>query len=243
METVSNLVWAVIHCCCSLEKAAKVSIDFSPKEIGLRESTIGIVTEQGERTLRLQGIGQFLKLSPSTVDFGQIAVGETGSQIIELANIGNADLTIDQIRSTSAEFTIYTQMDPANRLVLPANSLRTLPIHVAFSPSSRGTLSGALRIDGFWEEGTETLDVLLNGTGVAAEIEINPTGVVDFGYVVQEKLKSERWSRPTLATRSSKLRHTQKRRKCASIQPRFLWAQGNLRASKYLFRRARWASD
>ncbi|MGB1719902.1 MAG: choice-of-anchor D domain-containing protein, partial [Candidatus Latescibacterota bacterium] len=110
--------------------------------------------------------------------------GETGSQIIELANIGNADLTIDQIRSTSAEFTIYTQMDPANRLVLPANSLRTLPIHVAFSPSSRGTLSGALRIDGFWEEGTETLDVLLNGTGVAAEIEINPTGVVDFGYVV-----------------------------------------------------------
>jgi hypothetical protein len=165
-------------------ESGKVSIDFSPKEIGLRESTIGIVTEQGERTLRLQGIGQFLKLSPSTVDFGQIAVGETGSQIIELANIGNADLTIDQIRSTSAEFTIYTQMDPANRLVLPANSLRTLPIHVAFSPSSRGTLSGALRIDGFWEEGTETLDVLLNGTGVAAEIEINPTGVVDFGYVV-----------------------------------------------------------
>ena len=165
-------------------ESGKVSIDFSPREIGLRESTIGIVTEQGERTLRLQGIGQFLKLSPSTVDFGQIAVGETGSQLIELANIGNADLTIDQIRSTSAEFTIYTQMDPANRLVLPANSLRTLPIHVAFSPSSRGTLSGALRIDGFWEEGTETLDVLLNGTGVAAEIEINPTGVVDFGYVV-----------------------------------------------------------
>ena len=68
--------------------------------------------------------------------------------------------------------------------MLPANSLRTLPVHVAFSPSSRGTISGALRIDGFWEEGTETLDVLLNGTGVAAEIEINPTGVVDFGYVV-----------------------------------------------------------
>jgi len=165
-------------------ESGKVAIDFSPKEIGLRESKIGIVTEQGERTLLLQGIGQFLKLSPSTVDFGQIAVGETGSQIVELANIGNADLTIDQIRSTSSEFTIYTQMDPANRLVLPANSLRTLPIHVAFSPSSRGTLSGALRIDGFWEEGTETLDVLLNGTGVAAEIEINPTGVVDFGYVV-----------------------------------------------------------
>ncbi|MGB1893659.1 MAG: choice-of-anchor D domain-containing protein, partial [Candidatus Latescibacterota bacterium] len=33
-------------------ESGKVAIDFSPKEIGLRESTIGIVTEQGERTLR-----------------------------------------------------------------------------------------------------------------------------------------------------------------------------------------------
>lgn len=164
--------------------SGKVSIDFSPKEIGVRQATLAVSTEQGERMLQLQGIGQFLKLSPSTVDFGQIAVGETSSEIVELANIGNADLTINQIRSTSEEFAIYTQIDPANRLVLPANSLRTLPVHIAFTPSSRGTISGTLRIDGFWEEGTETLDVLLNGTGVAAEIEINPSGVVDFGYVV-----------------------------------------------------------
>ncbi len=165
-------------------ESGKIALDFSPKEIGLRQAALGISTEDGERSLRLQGIGQFLKLSPATVDFGQIAVGETSSQIVELANIGNADLTINRIRSTSEDFTLYTQIDPADRLILPANSLRTLPVHIAFNPSSRGTISGNLRIDGFWEEGTETLDVLLNGTGVAAEIEINPTGVIDFGYVV-----------------------------------------------------------
>jgi hypothetical protein len=165
-------------------ESSKISLDFSPKEIGVRQATLDVSTEAGLHTLRLQGIGQFLKLSPATVDFGQVAVGENSSQIIEIANIGNADLTINQIRSTSEDFTVYTQIDPSNRLLLPANSLRILPVHIAFSPSSRGTISGNLRLDGFWQEGTETLDVLLNGTGVAAEIEIHPTGVVDFGYVV-----------------------------------------------------------
>ncbi len=165
-------------------ESSKISLDFSPKEIGMRQAELDISTESGTHVLRLQGIGQFLKLSPSTIDFGQVAVGENSSQIIEIANIGNADLTINQIRSTSEDFTVYTQIDPSSRLLLPANSLRTLPVHIAFSPSSRGTISGNLRLDGFWEEGTETLDVLLNGTGVAAEIEINPTGIVDFGYVV-----------------------------------------------------------
>tara|TARA_Y100001934_G_scaffold28713_1_gene31294 strand:- start:1256 stop:2452 length:1197 start_codon:yes stop_codon:yes gene_type:complete len=55
---------------------------------------------------------------------------------------------------------------------------------MAFSPSARGTISGNLRLDGFWEEGMETLDILLNGHGVAAEIELHPKGAVDFGYVV-----------------------------------------------------------
>ncbi len=165
-------------------ESGKISLGFSPKEIGLRQATLDLKTEAGSRLLRLQGIGQFLKLSPTTVDFGQIAVGENSSQIIEIANVGNADLTINQIRSTSDDFTVYTQIDPSNKLLLPANSLRTLPVHIAFNPSSRGTISGNLRLDGFWQEGTETLDILLNGTGVAAEIEINPKGVVDFGYVV-----------------------------------------------------------
>lgn len=164
--------------------SAKVALGFSPKEIGARQAALSVVTEAGTQTLRLQGVGQFLKLSPTTVDFGQVAVGENSSKVIEIANIGNADLNIHQIRSTSDDFTLYTQIDPKNKFLLPANSLRTLPLHIAFSPSGRGTISGNLHLDGFWEEGMETLDILLNGNGVAAEIELHPKGVVDFGYVV-----------------------------------------------------------
>ncbi len=164
--------------------SAKVALGFSPKEIGARQAALSVVTVAGTQTLRLQGVGQFLKLSPRTVDFGQVAVGENSSKVIEIANIGNADLNIHQIRSTSDDFTLYTQIDPKNKFLLPANSLRTLPLRIAFSPSGRGTISGNLHLDGFWEEGMETLDILLNGNGVAAEIELHPKGVVDFGYVV-----------------------------------------------------------
>jgi hypothetical protein len=169
----------------------KISLDFSPKEVGERKASLTVTTESRTNHLLLRGIGQFLKLSPSTVDFGRIAVGETSSQVVEIANIGNSDLTINQLRSTSKDFNIYTQIDPNNRLKLPANSLRTIPVHISFTPSSRGTISSSLRIDGYWSEGTETLDILLNGTGVAAEIELNPTGTIDFGYVILGK-KEER---------------------------------------------------
>ena len=169
-------------------------------------------------------------------------MGETGSQIIELANIGNADLTIDQIRSTSAEFTIYTQMDPANRLVLPANSCARCHTRCVQSIFSRHVI-GALRIDGFWEEGTETLDVLLNGTGVAAEIEINPTGVVDFGYVVL----GETEERTQVATNSGDtILQVEAHPETPEVRvdpATFSLGAGNLRASKCLLRRARWASD
>ena len=164
--------------------SAKIALGFSPKEIGARQASLHVETAAGPQTLRLSGIGQFLKLSPAIVDFGQVAVGENNSKVIEIANIGNADLSIHQIRSTSDDFTLYTQIDPKNKFLLPANSLRTLPLHIGFSPSGRGTISGNLRLDGFWEEGMETLDILLNGHGVAAEIELHPKGVVDFGYVI-----------------------------------------------------------
>ena len=167
--------------------STKVALDFSPVDIGPRQARLDVETEAGRQTLSLAGVGQFLKLSPATVDFGQIAVGENSSKIIEIANIGNADLSIHQIRSTSDDFILYTQIDPKNKFLLPANSLRTLPLHVAFNPSARGTISGNLRLDGFWEEGMETLDILLNGHGVAAEIELHPKGAVDFGYVVLGK--------------------------------------------------------
>ncbi|MBT6146875.1 MAG: choice-of-anchor D domain-containing protein, partial [Gemmatimonadetes bacterium] len=118
------------------------------------------------------------------------------SAVVDLANIGNSDFTISRLHSTSDDFTLYTQVSVDNKYLLPANSLRTLPLNITYAPGARGLSSGTLRIEGFWEEGTETMEMLLNGTGVAAEIELHPPGPMDVGYVILGQTET----RPLVAT-------------------------------------------
>ena len=164
--------------------SAQVVLNFSPKEAGPRQAILHIEAGAERQTVRLQGVGQFFALSPATVDFARVAVGESSSRVVEIANVGNADFEIHQLRSTSAEFTVHTSIDADSKFLLPAHSQRTLPLHVAFGPSARGAISGTLRLDGLGAHEMMTLDILLKGNGVAAEIEVNPAGVVDFGYAV-----------------------------------------------------------
>ncbi len=175
-----------------------VEIVFTPRELGARTADVIVETASGLRRLPLRGEGRFLKLNPSTVDFGRIAVGESSSQIVEILNIGNVDFTVDEVKSTGDAFAVYTQVSESNKFVLPANGLRSLPLNLAFSPSDRGTVSEVLKLKGFWEDGSETLEVLLNGTGVAAEIELHPSGPLEFGYVELGK----REARTIVATNS-----------------------------------------
>ena len=165
-------------------ESASVGLSFSPQATGLREALLEVGTEKGRTVLPLTGTGRYLELSPTAAEFGRVPVGEASHAVIDLANVGNADFTVTRVLSTSPDFTVYTQVSADDEYGLPANSLRSLPLKVTFTPTLRGPRSGTLRLEGFWEEGSETFDVLLNGTGIAAEIELHPSGPLDFGYVV-----------------------------------------------------------
>jgi hypothetical protein len=167
-----------------------VSVVFAPKEEGLRPGGLWVATESGRRRIGLAGTGKYLKLNPATIDFGRVAVGETQNRLVEIANIGNADFTIDRVVVGDAAFLVHNPVDADDRFLLPANSLRALPLNLGFVPTERGLVSAPLKLEGFWEEGTETLEVLLNGTGVAAEIVLHPSGPIDFGYVVLGQQKT-----------------------------------------------------
>ena len=165
-------------------QSTSIELTFSPREVGVRGTQLSIATHSGPVEYEVTGTGRYLKLSPTTEDFGRVPVGETNTAVVELTNIGNADFTVARVLTTSDDFTVYTQVSQGNEFLLAANSLRSLPVNVTFTPSTRGLRTGALRLEGFWEEGTEAFEVLLNGTGVAAEIELHPSGPLDFGFVV-----------------------------------------------------------
>jgi len=164
--------------------SGKVGITFSPKEIGLRQEILWVETETGRQRYQLTGSGKYLKLSPSTKDFERVAVGESVSSILEVFNVGNADFTVTSITSNNEDFVVYSQVSPRSEFLLAGNSLRPLPLSITFSPSARGLSTSILRLDGYWNEGLESLDVLTSGTGVAAEIELHPSGPIEFGFVV-----------------------------------------------------------
>ena len=165
-------------------ECASVGLSFSPQGTGLRKALLEIGTEKGPKVLPLTGTGRYLELSPTAAEFGRVPVGEASNSVIDLTNVGNADFTVTRVLSTSPDFTLYTQVSTDGGYGLPANSLRSLPVKVTFTPTLRGPRSGSLRLEGFWEEGSQTFDILLNGTGIAAEIELHPSGPIDFGYVV-----------------------------------------------------------
>ena len=165
-------------------ESGRVDLTFRPREAGPREAALFVHTEGGRRRLRLRGAGRFLQIDPAAHDFGRVPVGESGSAIIELKNAGNSDFSVSRIRSTSEDFTIFTQLSPDGEYLLPAGGRGSLPVRVTFAPSARGPASGTLRLEGFWEGAAASLEVLLAGAGVAAEIELHPSGALDFGYVV-----------------------------------------------------------
>ncbi len=164
-------------------ESKSIPLVFSPREGGERRAVMVVNTEAGPLRIELRGSGKYLKLNPAAIDFDRVAVGESNSLVVELLNGGNVDFTVDGINSSKDDFSVYTEIGSANKVILPANGLRSLPLSLTFSPSVRGTVSSALRIEGYWEEGRETLEILLTGTGVAGQIELHPAGPLEFGFV------------------------------------------------------------
>ena len=165
-------------------ESRSIPLRFTPRAGGERRAVLVVETERGPRRVSLRGDGKFLKLSPAALDFDRVAVGESNRLVVELLNEGNVDFTIDGIDSSNEDFAPYTEIGSLDKVILPAHGLRSLPLGVTFSPSARGTVSSALRIEGYWEEGRETLEILLTGTGVAGQIELHPQGPFEFGHVV-----------------------------------------------------------
>ena len=163
----------------------KVSLKFLPRETGDRRAILQVKTESGQREIELQGVGKFLELTPTTLDFDQVVVGKSSNLQVEIFNFGNADFTITNVTSSDPKvFAIQSQVSPANKFVLPAQGLRPLPLNITFSPSARGVFNGVLQLQGYWDEAFETREVLVNGSGIAADIALHPAGPFEFDYVV-----------------------------------------------------------
>ena len=140
------------------------STAFSPKSSGTASGSIVIVSDASNSNLSIAlsgtatASGQLL-LSPTTLDFGSITVGQNKSLTATLSASGSS-VTVSSASTSNPEFSLSGVSFP---LALAAG--QSAPVSVTFTPQSSGTASGTIS---FSSNASATLVVeALTGTGVA----------------------------------------------------------------------------
>src|SRR5690606_17047116 len=103
-------------------------------------------------------------VSPSTKDFGTLAVGGSLSQVFTISNTGGGTLVINPAISVTGTDADQFVLTDANTYPLNLTAGQTATVSVAFTPTSAGEKSASLVIiDNLGSKATNT--VPLTGTG------------------------------------------------------------------------------
>ncbi len=103
-----------------------------------------------------------------TYDFGVVAIGDSNTVLVQIGNLGDADLEVTAITlSGSADFAV-TDAPAVPFTVAPSESI-VVDIQIAYTPSGEGQVSATLTIAS--DDADEpSVEVALAGTGVIVEV-------------------------------------------------------------------------
>jgi hypothetical protein len=176
-------------------KWTRIAVSFSPTAVGSFSTTLVITHNApngapgGVTNIPITGVGGptvNLLVSPSPVNFGNVAVGQSAKQIITFANLPSSTAPLEgTISSISGPFSIVSggtgTLDLGSSFSLaPGKSTKVV---VSFTPTSPGTASGTLVMTHNATNKTSPTQVILNGTGIAAaNLTVKPLSI-DFGNV------------------------------------------------------------
>jgi hypothetical protein len=144
-----------------------LSMSFTPAARGWTYGTIEISSTASNATLVLavEGAGvhsAFATTSPSSVSFGQVAMGTSSTVPVVLKNSKSSILTLSELQTTGGGFSISA---PALPLTLAVG--QTVTLSVTFAPQASGADAGILFVSG------PGLAVPLTGTGTAPQYSVN----------------------------------------------------------------------
>jgi hypothetical protein len=116
-----------------------------------------------------------ISVTPTSLDFGPVAAGQSRDLTVTVRNTGNAMLSVSAISASNARFSAT----PTGAFEVAAGASRD--VTVRFSPTAAGAQTGTLTVASNGGSGT----VSLSGSGTAASaaaIAVEPTSL-DFGSV------------------------------------------------------------
>jgi hypothetical protein len=148
-----------------------VGVRFAPAAPGAQSATLSIASNDPSRptaTVSVSGTGSgtttavpAIDVSPASLDFGTVTVGQSKDLSLTVRNTGNAPLTINSVASSNPRFAVASPAVPFN---VAAGSQQALTIR--FSPTTAGSQTGTLTIASN-DPARASLTVGLSGSGVA----------------------------------------------------------------------------
>ena len=118
---------------------------------------------------------QQLSCTPSSLHFGDVAVGQTESLLVTVTNSGETSVTVSSV-TASSEFSTSNLGLP---LTLPAG--QSFEVSVMFTPTATGWKGGNVEITS--TASNPSLDLGVQGTGVTSEGVTASPASVSFGQV------------------------------------------------------------
>src|SRR5579875_3566845 len=121
-------------------ESVAINAVFSPKSSGDAKGSISFISNgvNSPTTVSLSGTGlqSMLSVSPASVDFGTVTVGNSAALAGSLANTGNTSLTVSEMSATGTGFSVS---GPGLPLTLAAG--QSASFSVTFSPQASGSVT------------------------------------------------------------------------------------------------------
>lgn len=158
-----------------------VTVRLLPTGTGTRTATLSLPHNAtgSPTTVTLTGIGTaaVATLNPTSLAFGNVAVGTAGLRTVTITNTGNSPLVVGTPAVTGAtQFTVS-----ANTCTTPVQPAATCTVTVRVAPTAAGALTGTLTLPHNGIGGSST--VALTATGTVPVASLSTTSIA-FGNVV-----------------------------------------------------------
>ncbi|UCE01304.1 MAG: choice-of-anchor D domain-containing protein [Candidatus Latescibacterota bacterium] len=162
-----------------------VVVRFSPASAGAKSAVLRISSDDPDEDpadVALSGTGREpdIALTPVAHDYGEIRVGQSGTQTFQVRNDGNADLSVTSTTLVGTDSIAFAIDSGGGAFLLGPGGTRDLVL--SFNPTSSGSRSAALRVTSD-DPDSGILDVALAGVGVEPDIVVAPAAH-DYGDVV-----------------------------------------------------------
>jgi Abnormal spindle-like microcephaly-assoc'd, ASPM-SPD-2-Hydin len=147
-----------------------VSVAFTPTATGLLDGHVTVVGSGVDEAFGVSGTGtgtskSQLTITPSTLNFGDVAVGGTGTQTAELTASGGS-VIVSSASSSSSLFAL-----PGKDFPLTIASGKSVSVNVTFTPAKSGQDSGKLS---FASNATNSAtSELLSGAGTTPFVSLS----------------------------------------------------------------------